>query len=422
MSENQNYVQKIRNIMKKHNHWMENSMNLIASENITSSAVKEAMVSDLSHRYAEGLPCSRLYEGCEHIDSIENLTIDLSKKLFDAEHANVQPTSGVVANLACFFAFANVNDSLMAMEVPYGGHISHAKVSAAGIRGLKVYTHPFNQETMNIDADVMKKQILEIKPKIVLLGGSLFLFPHPVEEAREAADEIGAKVMYDGAHVLGLIAGKCFQDPLKEGADMMVGSTHKTFPGPQGGIILCNDDIKDKIDEAVFPGVVSNHHLHHVAGLGIATAEMLEFGQEYANQIIKNAKALAQNLYERGFNVLCEDLDFTESHQVAMDVSDIGRAAELSKRLESNNIILNKNLLPWDDVNRSDDPSGIRVGTQELTRRGMKESQMSEVAEYIKRVVIDNENVKNDVKDFMGDYNRVNYSFSNDEAYKYIEI
>lgn len=422
MSENQNYVQKIRNIMKKHNHWMENSMNLIASENITSSAVKEAMVSDLSHRYAEGLPCSRLYEGCEHIDSIENLTIDLSKKLFDAEHANVQPTSGVVANLACFFAFANVNDSLMAMEVPYGGHISHAKVSAAGIRGLKVYTHPFNQETMNIDADVMKKQILEIKPKIVLLGGSLFLFPHPVEEAREAADEIGAKVMYDGAHVLGLIAGKCFQDPLKEGADMMVGSTHKTFPGPQGGIILCNDDIADKIDEAVFPGVVSNHHLHHVAGLGIATAEMLEFGKEYANQIIKNAKSLAQNLYERGFNVLCEDLDFTESHQVAMDVSDIGRAAELSKRLESNNIILNKNLLPWDDVNRSDDPSGIRVGTQELTRRGMKESQMSEVAEYIKRVVIDNENVKNDVKDFMGDYNRVSYSFSNDEAYKYIEI
>jgi glycine hydroxymethyltransferase len=422
MSENQNYVQKIRNIMKKHNHWMENSMNLIASENITSSAVKEAMVSDLSHRYAEGLPCSRLYEGCEHIDSIENLTIDLSKKLFDAEHANVQPTSGVVANLACFFAFANVNDSLMAMEVPYGGHISHAKVSAAGIRGLKVYTHPFNQETMNIDADVMKKQILEIKPKIVLLGGSLFLFPHPVEEAREAADEIGAKVMYDGAHVLGLIAGKCFQDPLKEGADMMVGSTHKTFPGPQGGIILCNDDIKDKIDEAVFPGVVSNHHLHHVAGLGIATAEMLEFGQEYANQIIKNAKALAQNLYERGFNVLCEDLDFTESHQVAMDVSDLGRASELSKRLESNNIILNKNLLPWDDVNRSDDPSGIRVGTQELTRRGMKEPQMSEVAEYIKRVVMDNKNVKSDVTDFMGEYNRVNYSFSNDEAYKYIEI
>ena len=422
MSENQNYVQEIRNIMKEHNQWMENSMNLIASENITSSAVKEAMVSDLSHRYAEGLPCDRLYEGCHLIDSIENITIDLSKKLFNAEHVNVQPTSGVVANLACFFAFANINDPMMAMEVPYGGHISHAKVSAAGIRGLKVYTHPFNQETMNIDADAMKKQILEIKPKIVLLGGSLFLFPHPVEEAREAADEIGAKVMYDGAHVLGLIAGGCFQDPLKEGADLLVGSTHKTFPGPQGGIILCKEELKEKIDEAVFPGVVSNHHLHHVAGLGISTAEMLEFGQEYAQQIVKNAKALAQNLHELGFNVLCEDLGFTESHQVAMDVSDIGRAAELSKRLESNNIILNKNLLPWDNVNRSDDPSGIRVGTQELTRRGMKESEMAEVAEFIKKVAVDNLKVKDEVTEFMSNYTKVHYAFSNDEAYKYIEI
>lgn len=422
MSENQNYVQEIRNIMKEHNQWMENSMNLIASENITSSAVKEAMVSDLSHRYAEGLPCDRLYEGCHLIDSIENITIDLSKKLFNAEHVNVQPTSGVVANLACFFAFANINDPMMAMEVPYGGHISHAKVSAAGIRGLKVYTHPFNQETMNIDADAMKKQILEIKPKIVLLGGSLFLFPHPVEEAREAADEVGAKVMYDGAHVLGLIAGGCFQDPLKEGADLLVGSTHKTFPGPQGGIILCKEELKEKIDEAVFPGVVSNHHLHHVAGLGISTAEMLEFGKDYAQQIVKNAKALAQNLHELGFNVLCEDLGFTESHQVAMDVSDIGRAAVLSKRLESNNIILNKNLLPWDNVNRSDDPSGIRVGTQELTRRGMKESEMSEVAEFIKKVAVDNLKVKEEVTEFMSNYTKVHYAFSNDEAYKYIEI
>jgi glycine hydroxymethyltransferase len=422
MSENQNYAQDIRNLMKEHTQWMENSINLIASENITSSRVKEAMVSDLSHRYAEGLPCERLYEGCHMVDSIENITIDLSKKLFKAEHANVQPTSGVVANLAAFFAFTNPGDSIMAMEVPYGGHISHANVSAAGIRGLKVYTHPFDFKSMNIDADAMKKQILEIKPKIVLLGGSLFLFPHPVEEAREAADEVGAKVMYDGAHVLGLIAGGYFQDPLGEGADLLVGSTHKTFPGPQGGIILCKGEIKDKIDEAVFPGVVSNHHLHHVAGLGVAAAEMMEFGVEYSKQIIKNSKALAQALYELGFNVLCEDLGFTESHQVVMDVSDVGRAAELSKRLESNNIILNKNLLPWDDVNRSDDPSGIRVGSQEITRRGMKEAQMFEVAEFIKKVAIDNKNVTEEVTEFMAQYTKVHYAVSEDEAYKYIEI
>ena len=422
MSENQNYAQEIRNLTKEHTQWMKNSINLIASENITSSLVKEAMVTDLSHRYAEGQSGERLYEGCQYIDGIEDITVDLSKKLYKAEHANVQPTSGVVANLAAFFAFSQPGDSIMAMEVPYGGHISHANVSAAGIRGLKVYTHPFDFKTMNIDADAMKKQILEVKPKIVLLGGSLFLFPHPVEEAREAADEVGAKVMYDGAHVLGLIAGGYFQDPLKEGADIMAGSTHKTFPGPQGGIILCKEDIKKEIDEAVFPGVVSNHHLHHMAGLGIATAEMLEFGKEYAKQTVANAKALAQSLYELGFNVLCEDLGFTESHQVVMEVSDIGRAAELSKRLESNNIILNKNLLPWDDVNRSDDPSGIRVGTQEITRRGMKEAQMAEVAEYIKKVAVDGSNVTEEVTDFMSQYTKVHYAFSSDEAYKYIEI
>jgi len=219
-----------------------------------------------------------------------------------------------------------------------------------------------------------------------------------------------------------LIAGKCFQDPLKEGADVLVGSTHKTFPGPQGGIILCGEELADKIDEAVFPGLVSNHHLHHVAGLGITAAEMLEFGEAYAKDTIRNAKKLAESLYELGFNVLCEDLGFTESHQLVMDVSDIGRAVEMAKKLEENNIILNKNLLPWDDVNRSNDPSGIRIGTQEVTRRGMKESEMAEIAEYIKRVLIDKKDVKREVSEFMADYTEVHYAFEESEAYKYLEI
>jgi len=407
MFKNEKYALNIKEITKEHHEWMKNSINLIASENITSLSVREALASDLSHRYAEGLPCHRLYEGCGYIDQIENLTIDLSKKLFHAEHVNVQPVSGVVANLASFFALADYNDPMMALDVPVGGHISHANVSAAGIRGLKTISHPFDENMMNIDSDAMKKEILEKKPKIVLLGGSVFLFPHPVSEAREAADEVGAKVMYDGAHVLGLIAGGCFQDPLKEGADLLVGSTHKTFPGPQGGIILCKEDIADEIDDAVFPGVVSNHHLHHLAALGISTAEMLEFGADYAAQIIKNAQALAQNLHELGFKVLCEDQGFTESHKVVMDVSNLGKAAEFAKELETNNIILNKNLLPWDDVNRSDDPSGIRIGAQEITRRGLKESQMTEVAEYIKMVMMDNKNVAEDVSQFMNQFTNV---------------
>ncbi|MDO5851463.1 MAG: serine hydroxymethyltransferase [Methanobacteriaceae archaeon] len=419
---NQN-IEKIRNLTKEHTEWMKNSINLIASENITSKAVKEAVSSDLSHRYAEGLPGERLYEGCGYIDEIENETIALSKKLYDAEHVNVQPTSGVASNLASFFATAKPGDELMALEVPKGGHISHAGVSAAGIRGLKVSSFPFNLDIMNIDIDKMQDKIREREPKIVILGGSVFLFPHPVKEASDAAKEVGAKVIYDGAHVLGLIAGKQFQDPLKEGADIISASTHKTFPGPQGGIILCTEELHKKVDNAVFPGVVSNHHLHHVGALGVATAEMLEYGEPYAKQVIKNAQELAQNLYELGFNVLCEDQGFTKSHQLVMDVSNLGSASDMATTLEQNNIILNKNLLPWDDVNDSDNPSGIRIGTQELTRRGLKENDMKDVAEYIKKVVMDKENVKDDVKDFMNNFTKVHYSFDeNDEAYKYIEF
>lgn len=421
MSQYEADVTKFNQLMKDHNDWMKNSINLIASENITSNQVKTAMVSDLSHRYAEGQAGQRLYEGCIYIDQIEELAIDLSKKAFNCTYANVQPVSGVTANLASFFAFANAGDKMMAMNIPYGGHISHAKVSAAGVRGLKTIDHPFNTETMNIDIDAMNKKILEEKPKIILFGGSLFLFPHPVAEAVDAAQEVGATIMYDGAHVLGLIAGGQFQDPLHEGAEVLMGSTHKTFPGTQGGIILSKEENKKLIDEAVFPGVVSNHHLHHLAGLGIATAEMLEFGEDYAKQTIKNAKALAGALAEEGFDVLCEDLGYTESHQVAMDVSKVKRATILAKELQANNVILNKNLIPGDNVDNSDDPSGIRIGTQEITRRGMKEKEMGEVANFIKRVAMDDENIKEEVTEFMNQYTTIHYAFKEEEGYEYIQ-
>ena len=416
-------AERIKNLTKDHHNWMKNSLNLIASENITSRAVREAVASDLSHRYAEGLPGERLYEGCDYIDAIEEETIALSKKLYDAEHVNVQPTSGVVANLASFFALTKPGDLLMSINVPEGGHISHASVSAAGIRGLKISSVPMDDSIMNVDIDKTLSKIREKEPKAIVLGGSLFLFPQPVSEVADVAKEVGAKIIYDAAHVLGLIAGKRFQDPVKEGADIVTGSTHKTFPGPQGGIILCKEEIGRKVDNCVFPGVVSNHHLHHMAALGVATAEMLEFGKDYANQTISNAKALAQALYERGFNVLCEDQGFTESHQVAMGVAKLGDVSKMAKTLQYNNIILNKNLLPWDDVNDSDNPSGIRMGTQELTHRGFKEDEMDQVAEFIKQVVMDKKDVKEDVTEFMQDYTTVHYAFDEGcEGYDYIEF
>ena len=422
MSNYHDEILKFEDIAKKHTEYMKNSINLIASENVTSVEVTEAVASDFAHRYAEGQAFERFYEGCQYIDEIEDMTKKLSCKLYDCDYANVQPVSGVTANLAAFFAFGKPGDKVMALEVPSGGHISHADVSAAGIRGLKTVFHPLNQNIMNIDIDEMNKKILEEKPKIVLFGGSLFLFPHPIKEAREAADEVGATVMYDAAHVLGLIAGGEFQQPLKEGADLMMGSTHKTFPGPQGGIILSGSENKEIIDEAVFPGVVSNHHLHHLLGLGIATAEMLEFGSQYAKQIIKNAQALGQAMYERGFNVLCEDLGFTQSHQIAVDLRNIRSASDIARELADNNVILNKNLLPDDDRDNSDNPSGIRIGTQEITRRGLKEKEMDEVAEFIKRVAVDKENIKDEVTEFMNQFTTLDYAFSKKEAYDYHEL
>ena len=421
MAQYEEKVTKFNELMKDHNDWMRNSINLIASENVTSSAVKTAMVSDLSHRYAEGQAYERFYQGCTYIDEIEDITKKLSCELYDCTYANVQPVSGVTANMAAFFGFSNIGDKMMAMNIPYGGHISHAKVSAAGICGLTTYDHPFDPSIMNIDIDAMNKKIRELEPKIILFGGSLFLFPHPIKEAVDAANEVGATILYDAAHVLGLIAGKQFQDPLKEGATAMMASTHKTFPGPQGGIILSQEENKDLIDNAVFPGVVSNHHLHHLAGLGIATAEMLEFGEDYAKQTIKNAQALAAALAEEGFNVMCEDLGYTKSHQVAMNTVDVKRPAILAKELEENNVILNKNLIPGDMQDDSDDPSGIRIGVQEITRRGMKEDEMNDVAHFIKRVAFDDDNIKEEVTEYMNEYTKIHYAFKVDEGYEYIQ-
>lgn len=401
------------------------SLPMIASENITSPLARKVLCSDLGHRYAEGQVGHRFYQGCSYVDVIEGKAIELAKEIFDAPHVNVQPTSGVICNLAAFFALTSPGDKLMALSVPCGGHISHAKYSAAGIRGLKVYTHPFDNKTMNIDTDAMIKEIRKVQPKVVVFGASLFLFPHPVKEAREVCDEVGASIVYDGAHVLGLIAGGEFQDPLKEGADVLTGSTHKTFPGPQGGLICCKKEFAEDIDEAVFPGTVSNAHLHHKAALAVTLAEMRQYGKAYARQTVKNAQALAAYMDELGFNVLCKDLGYTKSHQVAVDVSRIGGGSVIAQKLEMANIIANKNLFPWDDVKTTDNPSGIRLGTQELTRVGMDERDMKEVAKLIKRVAIDGEEpekVKKDVVHFKTQYQTVKYCFDGDGAYEFYKL
>ncbi len=415
---------EVMNQINRQDDWRKDCVNMIASENIVSLSVNKAICSDFGHRYAEGIlggrdetgarVFDRFYQGTKIFDEVESLAMSLSEKIFNSEHANVVPISGAVANLTVYHALARYGDTISGLSIPCGGHISHTHISSAGVMGLKEIPYAFDKDEMNIDVDKTIKIIAEKKPRIIILGCSLFLFPHPVKELRTIADETDAVIMYDAAHVLGLIAGKKFQKPLKEGADVMTASTHKTFPGPQGGIVLCKEKFKEKIDNAAFPGLMSNHHLHHVAGFSVALAEMEKFGENYADQIIKNSKALAQALYELGLNVLCEPKGFTQSHQVVVDVSDLGGGEKIANDLEDANIIINKNLLPWDTLEKTGNPSGIRIGTQELTHVGMKEDEMKEIAQLIKKIAVDGKSpqkIREDVIELKKGFNRIHYCF-----------
>jgi len=244
------------------------SLPMIASENILSPLVRKACDSDLHGRYAEGLPGKRYYQGCDDFDTIEEIGIAAARRVFDCNFTNIQSTSGTVSNMAGLKALAKPGDTITAVSTADGGHISHARMGAVGMRGLNLVTYPWIESRMEPDIDAAAQLIRETAPNIALFGQSVFLFPTPLEELSAAAHEVGAKVMYDAAHVLGLIAGNQFQDPLREGADVMTGSSHKTFPGPQGGFLLSDSDdakFQRRLNSAIFPGVCSSYHLHHVA-------------------------------------------------------------------------------------------------------------------------------------------------------------
>ncbi|MDW0227062.1 MAG: serine hydroxymethyltransferase [Nitrososphaeraceae archaeon] len=428
---------KVFDLLEKHHNWFKSSIPLIASENIPSPAVREAIVSDFGNRYAEGWPGERVYAGCIYIDEVEIICNELAKRVFKSEFADCRATSGVVANLAIYSAFSNPGDYMLAASIPTGGHISHGKKEHSGtaglVHGLNIEHYPFSKEDMTIDVDATKKKVSEMisngkKPAIAMFGGSLFLFPHPVKELASFMHDNSIYINYDGAHVAGLIAGGQFQDPIGEGTDSMTMSSHKTLWGPQGGIIVSLERHADSIKKAIFPGNTSSHHLHHVAGKAIALAESLEFGKEYAKQVISNAKILAESLANFGFRVLGEKRGYTESHQLAVDVSNFGDGGTIEKELEKANIILNRQLLPGDIKSGKHymHPSGVRIGVPEVTRLGMKESEMKEIASFIKQIVIDKSDpnkVGSAVSKFREQFQKVHYAFENaTDAYEYIKI
>ncbi len=420
----------VRDAARRSTLHFRNGLPMIASENIVSPRVQEMLVTDLHGRYAEGMPGKRYYQGCDFFDEIEAAGIALAEEVFGASFANIQSTSGTNSNLAALKALTKPGDAITAVSTADGGHISHAPMGAVGMRGLDLHTYPWIEEDMTIDVDAAVKLIHDVKPKLALFGQSMILFPTPMDEVAAAAKEEGGTVMYDGAHVLGLIAGGEFQDPLREGADVMTGSSHKTFPGPQGGFVLSSSDdakFNRRLNSGVFPGVCSSYHLHHVAGKVVALAEFKAFGRDYARDIVANAKALAAALAARGFDVLGEARGYTASHQVVTrhGDSDSGAGARAAQSLEDAGIVTNMNMLPGDT--KPLHPSGLRLGVQELTRVGMGRDEMDQVAGFYERVLLKGDEpaaVKADVAAMRAGFQAVRYCFNDEQlgGYEFHEL
>jgi len=415
---------------------------LIASEGLKSPAVREALKlsMDLESRYAEGENDleghveARYYQGQRYITEIEDRVTDLVKNLFNCSWADLRLVSGTHANLAAFkgLSMATNNRKMVVSPLSAGAHISHDYAGLAGqVLGLENIDHAYNIEEMNIDPNKSAEIIRAAKPGIVTFGGSLFLFPHPVKELKEVVEEVGAYIVYDAAHVLGLIAGGTFQDPLKEGADFITSSSHKTFPGPQGGLLLA--DLKDNkmkkgiksVQQAIFPLSTSNTHLGKLPALGITALEIKLFGKDLAKQTVKNAKDAGQYLFENGLKVLGESKGFTMSHQLAVDIRDYGGGKKVAEALEEANIILNRNLLPYDNQGDRENPSGIRIGFQDVTRRGFRESDIKYLCDLVLSVIKGKRKpseVKEEVISFKKQFNKVEYGFQSvEEAIKHLQ-
>ena len=376
-----------------------------------SPITRSVLASDLGNRYTTGSVGNRWYAGCQYYDTIEDTAIKLAKKLLHAKYVNVQAISGMVANLTVYYALLKPGDTILTHQVKHSGHYSHVDSGMLSLFQVNAESIPFDETNYSLDLEKTKAKIRQIKPKVVLLGSTEFLFPAPIKELRSVCNQTGTKILYDAAHVSGLIVGQTFQDPLTEGADLLSMSTNKTLSAPDHGLVACNNPefYQKQIEYAMVPMFTSNHHAHHVAGLAVTLAEFDQFGHEYATQVIKNAKALARELYKQDVAVLCPHKDFTESHTVLFDAKM--NANNAVKLLESCQIITNSFQLPWNSESK---PTGIRLGTNELTRLGTKEDEMKIMASFIASALLKRqptEKIKKKVSSFRKSYQEVNYCF-----------
>jgi glycine hydroxymethyltransferase len=381
-------------------------INLLAPEAPTSPTVRALLSSEIGTRAAEGHigRVNRWFAGTQHIDEVEALCVELLKLAFRCRYADHRLMGSMLGNMAVYHAMAQPGDVIMSAAQPFGGHSSNRVDGPAGMRGLQIVDVPFDPLELEVDLAEFARAARQARPKLVVMGMSMTLFPLPVREMSEIIAEWGGKFIFDGAHQAGLIAGGQFQDPLNEGAVVLTGSAGKTFSGPQSGIILWNDpELTRPLADTIFPVLAATHQVNRVAALAVSAAEMLEFGKFYMAQIVRNSQALGKALDERGIPVVGARRGYTRTHQVIANVKQFGGGLDVAHRLAQANLITNKNLVPGDQPEDWDRPSGLRMGTIEVTRLGMREADMETIAGFIARVLVENEppkQVAKDVEDF----------------------
>ncbi len=368
---------------------------LIASENFTSRAVMEAMGSHLTNKYAEGYPGARYYGGCEYVDIVEQLAIDRAKKLFGAEHANVQPHSGSQANVAVYLALLKPGDTILGMDLSHGGHLTHGSKASISGKYFNACFYGVDPETEMIDYEKAMQIAGECKPKIIIAGASAYSRIIDFKKMREIADEVGAYLMVDMAHIGGLVAAGVHPSPVPY-ADVVTSTTHKTLRGPRGAIILCKDELKKKINSAVFPGTQGGPLMHIIAGKAVCFKEAMsdEF-KAYQRQVVKNAAVLADTLSEGGIRLVSGG---TDNHLMLADTMSLGRTGnEVQELLDAAHITANKNAIPF-DTQSVKLTSGMRFGTPAVTTRGMGEDEMRDIGKMIVRIINDGDKAVDDVK------------------------
>ncbi|MDV2989774.1 MAG: serine hydroxymethyltransferase [Dehalogenimonas sp.] len=361
------------------------TINLIASENYASRAILQAQGSSLTNKYAEGYPGKRYYGGCHNMDDIEALAIDRAKELFRAEHANVQPHSGAQANMAAYFALIKPGDTIMGMSLSHGGHLTHgAKPNFTG-KMYNVVAYGLDQETERINYAEMERLADESQPKVIMSGASAYPRIIDFERIRHICDRVGAKMIVDIAHIAGLVAAGVHPSPVPY-ADIVTSTTHKTLRGPRGGFVLCKEEYAHAIDSAVFPGIQGGPLMHVIAGKAVAFREAgtQEFGQ-YAAQILKNTKTLAQELEKSGFRLVSGG---TDNHLVLLDLTATGvNGKDAEEALGRCNIVVNRNTVPFIVGQKPTAPNGIRLGTAAVTTRGFGETEMVKIAAWINEII-----------------------------------